>query len=271
MRQRYQTMENKSTTASSNPARAGFSAWLKSVTGGILVSYEREKIAGILSDLIGYHITQIGHFDGGMLDSACRIRNKIELHLEEDGLQDCGCGVLANAVSLPFAAHSIDVVVIPHVLEFARDPDTALKEIDRVLIDDGLLVIAGFNPWSLWGLWRLHPVLRNRPPWNGRFHGTARLKHWLSMLDFELLEVDRFLYRPPFGQRSRMKRWLFLEKLGKLCWPYLGAAYIILARKRRIPVTPVKINWREKTFLPGASAGPATMTGADKLHHEREL
>ena len=235
------------------------------------MSYEREKIAGILSDLIGYHITQIGHFDGGMLDSACRIRNKIELHLEEDGLQDCGCGVLANAVSLPFAAHSIDVVVIPHVLEFAPDPDAALKEIDRVLIDDGLLVIAGFNPWSLWGLWRLHPVLRNRPPWNGRFHGTARLKHWLSMLDFELLEVDRFLYRPPFGQRSRMKRWLFLEKLGKLCWPYLGAAYIMLARKRRIPVTPVKINWREKTFLPGASAGPATMTGADKLHHEREL
>lgn len=265
MRLLRRTMEKVTATSSANPARAGFSVWLKSVTGSILAVYEREKIAGILPGLIGYNITQIGHYGDGVLDSAGRIRNKIELQLDEDGLQDCSCHVLSSAASLPFAAHSIDVVVVPHVLEFTPDPGAALKEIDRVLIEDGRLIVTGFNPWSLWGLWRLHPAWRNRPPWNGRFHGTAKLKQWLFLIDFELVEVDRFLFRPPFRHETLLRWSSFLEKLGKYCWPYFGAAYIVVAQKRRVPVTPVKMNWREKVFLSGASAGPATMAEADKV------
>ena len=263
MRSPRQTIENRSATSSASPARAGFDLWLKGTTGSILARYEREKIGRILPDLFGYHITQIGRYDGGVLDSASRIRNKIELHLDEDGSRDCGCGILSSVASLPFAAHSIDVVVIPHVLEFIPDPGALLKEIDRVLIDDGRLIVVGFNPWSLWGLWRLYPLWRNRPPWNGRFHGTAKLKQWLSVLDFELLEVDRFLFRPPCKHKYLLRRLLFLEKLGKYCWPFFGAAYIIVAQKRRVPVTPIKIGWRKKIFLSGASAGPATLAEAD--------
>lgn len=245
------------------PARAGFSLWLKSETGSVLARYERERIGNILPGLFGYHITQIGHYDGGMLGSASRIRNKIELHLEEDDVRDKGCGVLASGACLPFAARSIDAVVIPHVLEFTPDPGALLEEIERVLIEDGRLIVIGFNPWSLWGLWRLYPAWRNRPPWNGRFHGTARLGRWLSMLDFELLEVDRFLFRPPCRHKNLLRRLLFLERLGKYCWPFFGAAYIMVAQKRRFPVTPVKMSRRKKLFLSGASAGPATMVEPD--------
>lgn len=231
----------------------------------MLARFEREKIGRILPNLFGYHITQIGHYDGGMLGSACRIRNKIELHLDEDDSRGNGCGVLASGASLPFAARSIDVVVIPHVLEFTPDPGALLNEIERVLIEDGRLIIIGFNPWSLWGLWRLYPAWRNSPPWNGRFHGTAKLRRWLSMLDFELLEVDRFLFRPPCKHKSLL-RWLsFLEKLGSFCWPFFGAAYIAVAQKRRIPVTPIKMNWRKKIFLTGASAGPVTNSAGVNL------
>ena len=237
-------MENISATTSTDPARAGFDLWLKSETGSILARWEQEKLGRILPGLFGYHIAQVGHYDGGLLESASRIRNKIELHLDDDGARDCDCGVLASAASLPFAAHSIDVVVIPHVLEFTPDPGAALKEIERVLIEDGHLIVTGFNPWSLWGLWRLNPARQNRPPWNGRFHGTARLRHWLSVLNFELLEVERFL---------------FPEKPGRFHLPFFGAAYIMVAQKRRIPVTPIKMNWRKKIFLSSASAGPATM------------
>ena len=257
-------MENISATTSTDPARAGFTEWLNSEAGSILARREREKIGRILSGLFGYHITQIGHYDAGLLDSAGRIRNKIELHLDDDGLQDCECGVLSSVASLPFAAHSIDVVVIPHVLEYTSDPGAALKEIERVLIEDGRLIVTGFNPWSLWGLWRLIPERHNRPPWNGCFHGTARLKHWLSMLDFELLEVERFSIRPPRTGKGLLSRLLFLEKPGKFWLPLFGAAYIIVAQKRRIPATPIKMNWRKKIFLPGASAGPATnMSGVN--------
>ena len=253
-----------SDTTSTAPGRAGFDQWLKGETGSILARYERERIGRILPGLFGYHITQIGHYDGGVLDSAGRIRNKIVLHLDDDGLRDCGCGVMARAGSLPFAAHSIDVVVIPHVLEFTPDPGAALKEIERVLIEDGRLIITGFNPWSLWGLWRLIPVRHNRPPWNGRFHGAAKLKHWLFTLGFELVEIERFLFRPPLAHKGLLSRLLFLEKLGKSCWPVYGAAYMMVAQKRRAPVTPVKMTLRKKIFLSGASAGPAAMAEADQ-------
>ena len=253
---------NIPSTPSAGPVRAGFSAWLNGASGSVLAAYEREKLDRILPGLFGYHIAQIGRFDGVSLDSAGRIRNKIRLRLDADGLPGASCALSAGAASLPFAAHSIDVVVMPHVLEYVSDPGAVLKETERVLIEDGRLIVTGFSPWSLWGLWRLNPVCRNRPPWNGRFHSVARLRHWLSMLGFEVLEVDRFLFRPPCSRRL-LRRLSFLEKLGESCWPFLGAAYVVVAQKRRAPVSPIKMNWRKRIFLSGASAGPATMAEAD--------
>ena len=258
-------MKNTSRTTLTEFTRAGFSFWLTSKSGKILSQYERKKVSRILPGLFGYHITQIGHYQGGVLHSASRIGNKIVLHLEEDGLRDADCDVLAGADSLPFAAHSIDVVIIPHVLEFTRNPGAVLKEVERVLIAEGHLIITGFNPWSLWGLWRLLPLWRNQSPWNGRFHGTSKLKNWLSLLDFELLEIDRFLFRPPIRHENMLRRLLFLEKLGKFCWPFFGAAYVILAKKQRVPLTPIKMSWRNrrKIIPSGASADPATMVESD--------
>jgi hypothetical protein len=43
-------------------------------------------------------------------------------------------------------------VVLPHALELARDPHHALREVERVLVPEGRVVISGFNPASLWGL-----------------------------------------------------------------------------------------------------------------------
>ena len=259
-----QAMENISATLPATPARAGFCAWLKGDPGSVLADYEKEKFDRILPGLFGYHIAQIGQYDGVVLASAGRIRNKIELRLDDDGFPHSSCALAASAAFLPFAAHSIDAVVMPHVLEYVADPGAVMKEMERVLIEDGRLIITGFSPWSLWGLWRLNPAVRKRPPWNGRFHSTAKLKYWLSLLGFEVLKVDRFLFRPPCRRRNHLRRLLFLEKLGKYCWPYFGAAYIVVAQKRRAPVTPIKLNWRKKVFLSGASAGPVTMAEADK-------
>ena len=54
--------------------------------------------------------------------------------------------------ALPFANHSLDLVVLPHALELARDPHLTLREVERVLVPEGRVVIIGFNPASLWGL-----------------------------------------------------------------------------------------------------------------------
>ena len=252
-------MGNRSAT----PVRAGFSAWIKGATGTVLVDYEREKLARILPALFGYHVVCIGQYDGLALASAGRIRNKIELYLDPDEVPDNHCALLAGAASLPFAAHSIDVVIMPHVLEYVMDPGAVLKEVERVLVEDGRLIVIGFSPWSLWGLWRLNPAWRQRPPCNGRFYSTARLRHWLSMLHFEVLEVDRFFFRPPCRRSKLLRRLLFLEKLGAGYWPLLGAAYVMVAQKRRAPVNPIGLSWRKRILLSNPSAGPATMAETD--------
>ena len=251
-------MKNTTATPPRAAARAGFGLWLKGAPGSLLARYEREKIGRILPGLFGYYIAQVGHYDGAVLDAAGRIRNKIRLRLDADGLPDDSSALSASAAALPFAAHSIDVVVLPHVLEYVADPGAVLEETERVLVGDGRVIVAGFNPWSLWGLWRLNPVCRNRPPWDGRFHGIAGLRRRLSALGFEVLEVDRFFFRPPCRRESLLRRLSFLEKLGESCWPFLGAAYVMVAQKRLAPVSPIKPGWRKRIFLSGASAGPAT-------------
>jgi hypothetical protein len=47
-------------------------------------------------------------------------------------------------------------------LPWCSDPHRLLREADRVLIDDGWMILTGFNPVSLMGLRKLVPVLRKR-------------------------------------------------------------------------------------------------------------
>lgn len=245
------------------PERAGFSRWLAGEQGRILAQYEREQFSRRLAGLFGYHIAQVGCYYGEALHAASPIGNKITLRTETDDANGADHGLSAAVTALPFAADSIDVLVAPHVLEFARRPDAALDEFARVLIDGGHLVISGFNPWSAWGLRRLLPTRRHAPPWNGRFYSVSRLNGWLAGLGFELLDMDRFLFRPPLRRGDLLQRLLFLEPLGRRCCPFFAAAYLLLAKKQRLPLTPVKPGRRRRHRKPapaGASAGPAAMT-----------
>ena len=256
-------MENTSLTSVNTPSRAGFSAWIRDAGGAGLAGCERERLAQLLPGLFGYYALQIGYHSEGMLDSARRIRSKFELRLDADGVHDSRCAALGSAAALPFALHSIDVVVLPHVLEYAAQPDAVLAEIERVLIEDGRLIIAGFNPWSLWGLPRLYPPARKRPPWDGRFHSATDISCRLAALGFEVVATERFWFRLPCQGRPRWRRLLLLERQGAWRRPFCGAAWIMVAQKRRAPVTPAKLKWHKKLLWSGAPAGTATMAAPE--------
>lgn len=50
----------------------------------------------------------------------------------------------ADAASLPYAGDSFDVVLIANALHVMPEPEKALKEIDRVLKDKGILIAPNF-------------------------------------------------------------------------------------------------------------------------------
>jgi SAM-dependent methyltransferase len=146
-------------------------------------------------------------------------------------------------------ADSLDIVVLPHVLEFSNTPHQVLREVERVLIAEGHVVILGFNPLSLWNLSRLFLFWKKQAPWNATFLSASRVMDWLALLGFDVIHRQGYFYRPPFQNTNFMTKMGFFEKIGHRIWPKLGAGYVLVARKRVETLTPIRERWRAKRKL----------------------
>jgi len=133
---------------------------------------------------------------------------------------------------LPIASNSIDLLLLPHALEFSAHPHQILREVDRVLMPEGHAVIACFNPWSLWGLRRAFARARDTYPWNGRFINLPRLKDWLALLELEIVAGEMGCYLPPCSQDRWIQRFRFMEAAGDRWWPIAGGVYFLHVVKR---------------------------------------
>lgn len=226
--------------------RTRLSVWFAASPGRELLQAEQRQLQQILPGLFGYHIVQLGRLSDDSLIESSRIAHKLHAELDADGGGNGAAGLRCLGEALPLASDSVDVVVLPHVLEFEHSPHQVLRECERILIGEGHLVIIGFNPWSWWGLWRILLGWREEPPWTGHYFSAARLQDWLRLLGFELVQIEKLFYRPPLRSDGWLSRLAFMEKFGRLCWPWWGAVYIIVARKRVIALTQVRELWRHR-------------------------
>jgi SAM-dependent methyltransferase len=241
-----------------NRAMAELEAWSLNAPGSITVGLENQLLSRILPDLFGYHIVQLGcHYCPALLTST-RISHQVLVHLA--GQPHPVATMQCAEDALPFSPNSIDVLVLPHVLEFAEDPRRVLREAERVLIGEGHIVIFGFNPWSWYGLWSLVLRWQGVAPWSGRFIGATRAKDWLQLLGFDIIHLSRASFRPPTRRITVNKRLEFLERLGAFCWPWFGNTYLLVGRKRVEGVTPLKASWqqRRRVAQAGSIAEPST-------------
>ena len=94
-------------------------------------------------------------------------------------------GIKGYAKVAPYAAakHGVMGIVRSLALEVARDPHLTLREVERVLVPEGRVVICGFNPNSLWGLSK---SCKRGFSQVGDFIGQRRLRDWLQLLSFEV-------------------------------------------------------------------------------------
>ncbi|MDX1595197.1 MAG: class I SAM-dependent methyltransferase [Gammaproteobacteria bacterium] len=239
--------------------RSCLRAWYATPLGGLLQQAEREQLDDLLPERFGYHLLQIGALCGVSLLDQSPIRHRILL--DEDPAAP-GCGVGADPVALPFASDSIDAVVLHHALEFSSDPHRTLREVERVLIPEGVAVIVGFNPYSLWGLRGWLRRRRGDAPWCGRFLSAPRVRDWLALLGFDVLECRFRLYRPPLQRGGLQRKLAFLENWGGRWWQPLGGLYFVVARKRVVTVTPLRPRWqRHRRLVGGGFAEPTSRSG----------
>lgn len=235
--------------------------WHSLDLGQTLLGTETARLSAILSNLFGYHLLQVGRLGDADLLAGSRITHRVVVGAEAGS--EAGIGLYARADALPLASDSTDVVVLPHTLEFETDPHQVLRETERVLIPEGHVVILGFNPWSLWGLWRLFLRRGAYPPWCGNFRGLTRIKDWLALLGFDTIEEHGYFFRPPLQNVRVMQKLNFMENLGARWWPGLAGCYVLLARKRVATLTPIKPSWRRSRLV---TAGAVEPTASNMKH-----
>ncbi len=219
--------------------KSTLSEWFATPKGEYVLRWEQSQFDSAVEDVFGFHAVQIGLPQQDFLR-----QNRIPLRSRVGA--DAGSDLRAEAGALPLASGSIDLVVLPHVLEFSSEPHRILREAARVLMPEGQIVISGFNPLSLWGAKRAMSLRRDEYPWCGRFIGLLRLKDWLQLLGFELNGGRFGCYAPPFAQTNWLQRCAVMEKAGDRWWPIAGGVYVVRAVKRVVGMRLVLPSWRKQ-------------------------
>ena len=227
-------------------------AWLRTRLGRLVLQRERRLVADALEDVFGFQLLQIGTWgeNGGFFEAA-RTQRQTVLAAALDGRAQVCC----KASELAIASDSIDAVLLPHTLEFERDPHAVLREVHRVLVSEGRLLILGFcatGPWAL----RHHLSEEGFPPGLVQLISERRARDWLALLGFEIAAAERYLFRLPFPPRrtATLSAGEALDSGGLLP----ANAYLLKARKRVYALTPVRPKWRERRPLVGGLVEPTT-------------
>lgn len=244
--------------------RRRLNAWFERPLGRALLANEAHRLRAILPGLFGTVAVQLGRAGRIDLLDSCMAPTRVVFDLPNGVPSTARTAVMSVPDALPLDQRSVDVALLPHTLEFAPDPHQVLREVQRVLAPEGHVVILGFNPFSLWGLRKLVTRRSRRVPWCGQFIGLARLKDWLKLLDFELVQGSMLFYRPPvIGQRI-LDRLHFLDRMGDRWWPMGGAVYVVVAKKRVVGMTPLRPEWRNSGVMNGAVARPVAFVANHK-------
>lgn len=243
-------------------------AWLATPLGRYLRDWEHKQLDAAVVDVFGYHAVQLDSPDINGLGAnrmphrwqVCSTVQTPDNLGEQPERSDPACALVADGAALPFEANSLDLVIMPHTLELCADPHATLREVERVLMPEGHVVITGLNPVSLWGWHHRRKALYRRLGWRdpapegvGRFLGYWRLRDWLRLLGFEV-QLSRFgCWRPAVQNTAWLSRLAWLDRWGARWWPILGGAYMVVAVKRVPGGRTLGATWKKAPVRSGVA------------------
>jgi len=246
--------------------------WLGTNAGRNLLGEETRRVRSALESIFGDQFLQIGAWGSKSFRDFSRTkRTAVVAERHADGID-----MIVALDGLAIANDSIDVVLLPHVLETHDDPHAVLREVDRILRTDGHILILGFNPVSLWGM--RHLLSRRRfPPGIQRLISQHRLRDWLRLLNFSVSHLSFQYFQSSMFRRVARDRhddtkgvrrkadlranfWASL----KAWWRHapFGGCYLLVARKEMFTMTPIRPVWAPRRRMVGRLVKPATRTAA---------
>ena len=238
-------------------------AWLRSPLGERLYALERKLAGEALAQVFGWQLLQIGVWgddDGLIAEARTQRKSILGWHgPRPSGNSSDGLAMIRSRTdALAVASDSVDAVLLPHTLEYEPDPHEILREVGRIMSGEGHLIVMGFRPWSSWGMRHLF-ASHGFPPGVERLIGERRLRDWLKILGFEIVDARRYLFALPWAAASSPEG--FFERAGEHLWPLFASGYMIKARKRVYALTPIRPRWRLRPKVVGGLIEPTTRSG----------
>lgn len=238
------------------------SDWYQTELGQYLLGELAENLEPVLSTSFGYYSLQIGcAAESEALLNGCRIKHHFTLDRDINEVDVC-----ARSAFLPIANDSVDLVVIMHHLSTTAEPHALLREVSRILIPEGKLIVIDFNPVSLWGVRHFFQSWLEQIPWSGHFFSASRLNDWMQLLGFSLQKHLRAGYLPPIQQPRILRHLSWLEK-GMRNWiRFSSALNVLVYDNNTMPLTPVRERWVKRKILP-AKVTPRPVAGRGMKYH----
>lgn len=220
-------------------------AWLRSAAALRYQRLAESLLAAPLAEIFGRWCVQVGHFGERPLCAAAGTQH--HLVCDEQAAADVRC----LAERLPLASGSADALIIAHALEFVGSAHQLLREADRVLSDRGTLFVLAHSPHAARAL-AGRVGIGSGIDAASRAVSAGRLADWLELLDFEVTGVTRYGSSWPW-RRPRQDS----------LFSYWAEAYLLVARKRVLPLTPCRPPRRVRvTGIPQKAPAVATHAGA---------
>lgn len=237
---------------------SSFPDWCRTGLGRSLFAAEQNALSKFLPALKGDIAVQYGYAGTSSLLETSNIEQKVLLLASEnpkadifpsESFDDLQALYIDAGPTLPFLSSSVDLCLLPHMLDFSDYPHQLLRESKDILVSGGHLVILGFNPYSLWGIRKFFS--RANAPWNSHNYSVYKVRDWLSLLDFHVSGGMMLYYSPPIRNQQLREQFLFMENAGDRWWPMLGGVYLLVARKRDVGMTVIDLGAkvRKRDFL----------------------
>jgi SAM-dependent methyltransferase len=199
-----------------------------------LFARELAALAPIVSGIYGNHgLFLRAHAETPAALPAHLLGAMVDLMLVEqrfDGAARCEPG------QLPFASESFKLLIVQHVFEQIDRPEECAAELARVLSPEGVILVLGFNPISLWRPWLALNARRD----GSKLH-LRSARTWQKMFAREQVDTLQVRYPGTFRLRAEhlnaAPQFSFLARtLG--C---MSSSWLLLARKRRSTLTPLRL------------------------------
>lgn len=205
--------------------------WCELPYGFALKEALESKLDKKLKNKTGFYLLQLGNLSCNLHKFTSKIRYQFSV-----GEDSTNATLRSRLDLLPLREKSIDIVILAHQLDFEKEPHNILREIERVLMFDGEIVIVGFNPFSWLGLIQ---ILKQQRLTN--FHLPTRVMDWLHLLGFEILSCDLYNYKNLKKEVNLLDLSNYKQSL-RLISPF-NHQYIIVAKKCTYPLRALPSSW----------------------------